>query len=624
MIWIAGGRPEKSPLPGPRLFAALGVRAVPLSAPPQHELSLLWLECGFTAVAVLLSILFPRLGAAGFARVERVFAQLARRKGLAVLAVGLSAFLRLAILPAFPAPRPFLPDDYSFLLASDTFAAGHLTNPTPAMWTHFESIHITMQPTYTSMYFPGSGLVLAVGQVLFHKPWLANLCVDALMCAALCWMLQAWLPPNWALLGGFLAVLRIGLFSYWINTFYGGSALPAALGGALVLGALPRLKSAARLRYGMLLSVGIAILALTRPYEGLLLCLPVAVALIHWAWRGDNRPKPIVLLRRAALPAALLLATLCWLGYYNYRSFGSPTTLPYTADRAQYGIVPYFIWQPLRSEPHYRYDVIAHYYEHEVGYYQKIRSIRGYLPTTLDKAVGVIVFYAGFALLLPLIMARRVLMDRRVRFLVLCVAVFVVSMTIEVFTFPHYLSPFLAALYALGLQAMRHLRVWKLNGSPVGRTPIGQTFVRLSVVNYLLLGVASVFASPLHLKVPEWPRVRWDSAWQKTSDEGAARARIATALELLPGPQLAIVRYSDNHNPLDEWVYNRADIDASKVVWAREGNAAANSELLKYYAARQAWLVEPDTDPATMIRYPAQSATALPPGADLPSAADLH
>jgi hypothetical protein len=221
--------------------------------------------------------------------------------------------------------------------------------------------------------------------------------------------------------------------------------------------------------------------------------------------------------------------------------------------------------------------------------------------------VGLLVFYAGFALLLPLIMARRVLLDRRVRFLVLCVAVFVASMLVEIFTFPHYLSPFMPALYALGLQAMRHLRAWKLKGAPVGKT-----FVRLSVANCILLGVASVFAAPLHLKIPEWPRVRWNSAWQSTEDEGIARARVAAALEQLPGPQLAIVRHSSNHSPLDEWVYNRADINASKVVWAREGDAAANSELLQYYPARQAWLVEPDAVPATMILYPAQPSATLP------------
>ena len=137
--------------------------------------------------------------------------------------------LRLAILPFCPIPLPFVPDDFSFLLAADTFAHGHLTNPTPAMWTHFESIHISMNPTYMSMYFPAPGLVLAAGKVLFGHPWFGLLCVTALMCASICWMLQA-LPPGWALLGGILAILRLGLFSYWINTYNGGASIASHLG----------------------------------------------------------------------------------------------------------------------------------------------------------------------------------------------------------------------------------------------------------------------------------------------------------------------------------------------------------------------------------------------------------
>ncbi|MGH9560501.1 MAG: hypothetical protein ACRD3S_03520, partial [Terracidiphilus sp.] len=191
---------------------------------------------------------------------------------MAMASVGLAVIvLRLAILPLFPVPIPFDSDDLSTELAMDTFVHGRLTNPTPAMWTHFETIHVSMQPTYQSMYFPGQALLLAAGKTVFRNPWFGQLLGSALMCAALCWMLQAWLPANWAFLGGAIAVLRLGVFSYWTNTYHATGSL-SALGGALILGSLPRLMRTAQVRYALFLGAGAAILVLTRPYEGLLLC----------------------------------------------------------------------------------------------------------------------------------------------------------------------------------------------------------------------------------------------------------------------------------------------------------------------------------------------------------------
>ena len=258
---------------------------------------------GLVLVALLaLGWFAPRAGDRWLKPIELTLARFSRRKTLTVATLGTAAILiRLALLPVLPVPVPAVHDEFSYLLAADSFAHGRLTNPPHPMWIFFDTFHVLQHPTYASKYPPANGAAMALGQWLGH-PWIGVLLSMAAMVMAMTWMLQGWFPPPWALLGGVLVSARLGSFTYWVDSYYNGAV--AAVGAALVLGAYPRIVHSTRARDAVVMSAGAVILACSRPVEGLVFCFPVAVGLL---FSGKKRRTVGDFLRRVALPMAPVL-----------------------------------------------------------------------------------------------------------------------------------------------------------------------------------------------------------------------------------------------------------------------------------------------------------------------------
>ncbi|MCY2952845.1 MAG: hypothetical protein NTU53_12855 [Planctomycetota bacterium] len=583
---------------------------------------------------------------------HRPFSTLAHNRPLSYALIFLLTLLLVSSLSLKRGlPLPYVHDEFSNLLAADTFAHGRLTNPPHPLWPHFESMHILVRPTYQSKYPPAQALFMALGQITTHRPITGIWLTTALAAAAICYALHPFLPPRYALLGGLLAALHPQLLEW--GQRYWGASIPT-LASALLLGSLARLfphaffsptptprHSVAPSPFlpALLLALALILLANSRPYEGLvftlLLFTTILITLLHRRLSPPPIPHHLTTLSSVSIGApsvanpspnhpgnetggpkggprgvsghpaggnrgrkggekgvqnallTLTLPILClaaiWMAYYNYRITGHPLRLPYLEHHSQYGSVPLFIFQPRPTRKTYLHSELDYFLVHEQDYWYNRRD-SGYkltkealrdLTRLKEGSFGNVEVLALPLLILPWLLTR----NRTLRLLTLLLFLFVCSLLLETYCFAHYAAPatpLVVLILLLCLRRLSHLA-----------PPLGSLLTRLTIALFLL-------SSTL-----------WFQGFYNWKQEGfpLARHQILTQLQNTPNTHLVIVRYKQ-HNVHEEWVYNEADIDSAKVIWAREMDTASNRKLLDCFKDRKAWLLEPDTTPPRLQEYP--------------------
>ncbi|MBC8107917.1 MAG: hypothetical protein H7Z14_15115 [Anaerolineae bacterium] len=515
-----------------------------------------------------------------FRPICRALARTARYPRLSLAILTIFAAMLFAIPWMFGKVQPAnVHDEFSYLLAADTLRHGRLTNPTPPFWESFQTMHVLVTPTYMSKFPPAQGLMLAAGWVM-GSPRVGAIASGALACAAVAWMLRSRMSWRWSLVGGLLAALVPATYE-WTQSFWGGSV--AMLGGALFCGAMLRAdrllivgKFARReaLKIGAIAGIGLAILANSRPFEGMLFAIILGTILLTRIIRRHR--FSLGGLAPFFAGAMIMLAPVgAWMGYYNYRITGSPLRMPYELHAEQYMTAPVFWWQgthqPQTDIPHIR----AFHEQFEFREYNEQLSLGGFFANAYRKVsfilrmwlhplIGIVVLVGGafalwrwrtarFALLVPLILL-------------------IVHMLCTPWLRAHYLAPVMP-LWIMFV-------VYSIRG--IGKIPIRSRSLRFSALGVAVGLLIASAAFSIHNNILV--------AGLELSGNNA-RQTVLDAVNNVPGQHVVLVYYADGPQNPYEWVYNPADIPNAPVIFAHVRTPEQNTGLANHYSEHSFWLL---------------------------------
>lgn len=483
-------------------------------------------------------------------------------------------------------PAPHVQDEFGYLLAADTFASGKLTNPPHPKWQHFESFHIIHQPSYTAKYPPLQSATLAIGQVFGH-PIIGACLATGVSIAALFWMLSGWLPERMHWLAWLVAVTHPSLHLFWGHSYWGGAV--ALTGASLLLGSFARVTDELSTKQSILASIGILLLANSRPFEGAVLTLMVSIGLaVRFVTKRQEQSFTWSMLSRKLITPAGIVLTIGATAMltYNVQITGDALKMPYQVHEETYGWNPVFLWQTAGEKPEYRHPDMERFFVKDKETTDLAYATLG--KTLTKKGTVVIQLLAFFCGPMILVGGVGMLLDRERQHWVaaaLLVPVLLACIISKWANF-HYAAPAAPLLILVMLSGV--WAVWQR----LERYPSVRRIGTYGLVAFHAVWMLTVVGNTQKIHNSNW---------------GVARQSIESQLLETDGDDLVFVRYDDDHNIHHEWVYNAADIDAAPVVWAREMDDQRRGDLIQYFSDRNIWLLEADASPPRLIAFQAST-----------------
>jgi len=504
----------------------------------------------------------------------------------------------LLSLSRWPVPR--MHDDFSNLLVAETLLHGRFSNPTPLAFESMESFHVVMTPTYASKFPIGPGAFLALGKLLFATP-VAGLWISAAFATAcISWMMLSHVRARWAFATGMFVALHPSWQNGWAQEFTHGW-LPMA-GVALVFGGVLRIRRRSMesralqwsaCRAASAIALGCVLVLFSRPFDGGIVCMMLIASLIPTIVSQGWYQRPVFW--RTAAPGFSILLVGCSLQLLiNLAVTGRATQLPYQLHEEQYGVAPLFIWAlPHEPKLEHRFEELRTF--HRTCSYQSwknARSLTGYCELMSHRLSNVLGHWGGVLATFPFAL---LLWPRRRRhftwlFAIACIAILLINCVPWVM--PAYVASLIPIAIFAAVVGIRGGLDWyqqfadrdESERSGQGsrkrvsaiRVKGEYAFLALLLTCHLAaLGITSVARASL--------QADWKATWAEE------RSRLVDQLEQTDGNHLVLVQYEPGHDVQEEWVYNHAAPERSRIIWARFADPALNNSLLQSYPNRTVW-----------------------------------